>query len=170
MCIVLNAKDICVTGRKMTDKVYYKHTGQVSLSLSLCVKVTVFWEHVHYARMCTHTGGTHICTSATVCVSSIQCLSWFIEVSMVRSPNSSSFNVESLLSRQFLHNCLCLVISRIIFITICTYRFICNVSIYNRQFCCFDSRFFYYIYAWTALNPEMHLLNLLFSCVWFCLI
>ncbi|XP_030531037.1 50S ribosomal protein L13 [Rhodamnia argentea] len=29
MCIVLNAKDICVTGRKMTDKVYYKHTGFV---------------------------------------------------------------------------------------------------------------------------------------------
>ncbi|KAI3409011.1 uncharacterized protein J3R85_019889 [Psidium guajava] len=29
MCIVLNAKDICVTGRKMTDKVYYKHTGYV---------------------------------------------------------------------------------------------------------------------------------------------
>ncbi|KAF8011020.1 hypothetical protein BT93_J1603 [Corymbia citriodora subsp. variegata] len=29
MCIVLNAKDICVTGRKMTDKVYYWHTGYV---------------------------------------------------------------------------------------------------------------------------------------------
>ncbi|KAG4909467.1 50S ribosomal protein L13 [Glycine soja] len=29
MCIVLNAKDICVTGRKLTDKVYYWHTGQV---------------------------------------------------------------------------------------------------------------------------------------------
>lgn len=27
MCIVLNAKDICVTGRKLTDKVYYWHTG-----------------------------------------------------------------------------------------------------------------------------------------------
>ncbi|CAI0456878.1 unnamed protein product, partial [Linum tenue] len=30
MCIVINAKDISVTGRKMTDKVYYWHTGQVS--------------------------------------------------------------------------------------------------------------------------------------------
>ncbi|KAM0957917.1 hypothetical protein ACFX13_023672 [Malus domestica] len=29
MCIVLNAKDVCVTGRKMTDKVYYWHTGYV---------------------------------------------------------------------------------------------------------------------------------------------
>ncbi|XP_057839561.1 uncharacterized protein LOC131049511 isoform X1 [Cryptomeria japonica] len=29
MCIVLNAKDICVTGRKMTDKVYRWHTGYV---------------------------------------------------------------------------------------------------------------------------------------------
>lgn len=27
MCIVLNAKDICVTGRKMTDKFYCWHTG-----------------------------------------------------------------------------------------------------------------------------------------------
>lgn len=29
MCIVLNAKDICVTGRKMTDKFYRWHTGYV---------------------------------------------------------------------------------------------------------------------------------------------
>ncbi|WCJ27496.1 Ribosomal protein L13 family protein [Euphorbia peplus] len=29
MCIVLNAKDICVTGRKMTDKVYHWHTGYI---------------------------------------------------------------------------------------------------------------------------------------------
>ncbi|KAJ4834303.1 hypothetical protein Tsubulata_034316 [Turnera subulata] len=28
MCIVLNAKDVCVTGRKLTNKVYYWHTGQ----------------------------------------------------------------------------------------------------------------------------------------------
>ncbi|WVZ03177.1 hypothetical protein V8G54_023983 [Vigna mungo] len=28
MCIVLNAKDVCVTGRKLTKKVYYWHTGQ----------------------------------------------------------------------------------------------------------------------------------------------
>ncbi|KAF5732874.1 54S ribosomal protein L23 mitochondrial-like isoform X1 [Tripterygium wilfordii] len=27
MCIVLNAKDVCFTGRKLTDKVYYWHTG-----------------------------------------------------------------------------------------------------------------------------------------------
>lgn len=29
MCIVLNAKDICVTGRKLTDKFYRWHTGYV---------------------------------------------------------------------------------------------------------------------------------------------
>ncbi|CAK9320325.1 unnamed protein product [Citrullus colocynthis] len=29
MCIVLNAKDIAVTGRKLTNKVYYWHTGYV---------------------------------------------------------------------------------------------------------------------------------------------
>ncbi|XP_057536951.1 uncharacterized protein LOC130814778 [Amaranthus tricolor] len=29
MCIVLNAKDICVTGRKLTDKCYRWHTGFV---------------------------------------------------------------------------------------------------------------------------------------------
>ncbi|XP_022133371.1 uncharacterized protein LOC111005959 [Momordica charantia] len=29
MCIVLNAKDICVTGRKLTDKFYHWHTGYV---------------------------------------------------------------------------------------------------------------------------------------------
>ncbi|XP_050374603.1 uncharacterized protein LOC126792167 [Argentina anserina] len=29
ICIVLNAKDICVTGRKLTDKVYHWHTGYV---------------------------------------------------------------------------------------------------------------------------------------------
>ncbi|KAL9242011.1 hypothetical protein vseg_016058 [Gypsophila vaccaria] len=29
MCIVLNAKDICVTGRKLTDKYYRWHTGYV---------------------------------------------------------------------------------------------------------------------------------------------
>ncbi|PRQ38038.1 putative ribosomal protein L13 [Rosa chinensis] len=29
MCIVLNAKDICVTGSKLTDKVYHWHTGYV---------------------------------------------------------------------------------------------------------------------------------------------
>ncbi|KAK6912991.1 Ribosomal protein L13, partial [Dillenia turbinata] len=28
MCIVLNAKEVCVTGRKMTDKFYRWHTGQ----------------------------------------------------------------------------------------------------------------------------------------------
>uniref|UniRef100_A0A2N9FYK1 50S ribosomal protein L13 n=1 Tax=Fagus sylvatica TaxID=28930 RepID=A0A2N9FYK1_FAGSY len=31
MCIVLNAKDLCVTGRKLTDKFYRWHTGQVPL-------------------------------------------------------------------------------------------------------------------------------------------
>jgi hypothetical protein len=30
MCVVLNAKDISVTGKKMTDKIYYWHTGLVS--------------------------------------------------------------------------------------------------------------------------------------------
>ncbi|XP_039024481.1 50S ribosomal protein L13-like [Hibiscus syriacus] len=29
MCIVINAKDVCVTGRKLTDKVYYWHTGYI---------------------------------------------------------------------------------------------------------------------------------------------
>lgn len=29
MCIVLNAKDVSVTGRKLTNKTYYWHTGQV---------------------------------------------------------------------------------------------------------------------------------------------
>ncbi|KAK9697234.1 hypothetical protein RND81_08G023700 [Saponaria officinalis] len=29
MCIILNAKDICVTGRKLTDKYYRWHTGYV---------------------------------------------------------------------------------------------------------------------------------------------
>ncbi|XP_024031319.1 uncharacterized protein LOC21400629 [Morus notabilis] len=29
MCIVINAKDICVTGRKLTDKFYRWHTGYV---------------------------------------------------------------------------------------------------------------------------------------------
>ena len=36
MCIVLNAKDICVTGRKLTDKFYRWHTGQV-MTLSIIV-------------------------------------------------------------------------------------------------------------------------------------
>lgn len=29
MCIVINAKDVCVTGRKLTNKFYHWHTGQV---------------------------------------------------------------------------------------------------------------------------------------------
>ncbi|PQM33406.1 50S ribosomal protein L13 [Prunus yedoensis var. nudiflora] len=29
MCIVLNAKDVCVTGRKLTNKVYHWHTGYI---------------------------------------------------------------------------------------------------------------------------------------------
>uniref|UniRef100_A0A0E0LRK1 Uncharacterized protein n=1 Tax=Oryza punctata TaxID=4537 RepID=A0A0E0LRK1_ORYPU len=29
MCVVLNAKDISVMGRKMTDKIYYWHTGYI---------------------------------------------------------------------------------------------------------------------------------------------
>ncbi|KAG9148918.1 hypothetical protein Leryth_022073 [Lithospermum erythrorhizon] len=29
MCIVINAKDIGVTGRKLTDKIYYWHTGYI---------------------------------------------------------------------------------------------------------------------------------------------
>lgn len=31
MCVVINAKDISVTGRKLTDKFYRWHTGSVSL-------------------------------------------------------------------------------------------------------------------------------------------
>ncbi|KAJ0667763.1 putative ribosomal protein L13 [Helianthus annuus] len=34
MCVVLNAKDICVTGRKLTNKFYRWHTGQVSFFLT----------------------------------------------------------------------------------------------------------------------------------------
>ncbi|CAN0924667.1 50S ribosomal protein L13 [Linum grandiflorum] len=37
MCIVVNAKDIAVSGRKMTDKVYYWHTGQVSTTIYIYV-------------------------------------------------------------------------------------------------------------------------------------
>lgn len=44
MCIVINAKDICVTGRKLTDKVYYWHTGQVPLSLPLSLSDVI----LHY--------------------------------------------------------------------------------------------------------------------------
>eukprot|EP01018_Ginkgo_biloba_P008220 Gb_33271 [translate_table: standard] len=29
MCVVLNAKDICVTGKKLTDKIYRWHTGYI---------------------------------------------------------------------------------------------------------------------------------------------
>nr|XP_027101951.1 uncharacterized protein LOC113722917 isoform X2 [Coffea arabica] len=29
MCIVINAKDVCVTGRKLTDKFYRWHTGYI---------------------------------------------------------------------------------------------------------------------------------------------
>ncbi|XVF57846.1 hypothetical protein PTKIN_Ptkin07bG0015300 [Pterospermum kingtungense] len=29
MCVVINAKDLCVTGRKLTNKLYHWHTGQV---------------------------------------------------------------------------------------------------------------------------------------------
>ena len=31
MCVIINTKDVCVTGRKMTDKFYRWHTGQVQL-------------------------------------------------------------------------------------------------------------------------------------------
>ncbi|XWS44037.1 hypothetical protein CRYUN_Cryun15aG0010700 [Craigia yunnanensis] len=29
MCIIINAKDVCVTGRKLTNKFYHWHTGQL---------------------------------------------------------------------------------------------------------------------------------------------
>ncbi|XP_042001609.1 50S ribosomal protein L13-like [Salvia splendens] len=29
MCVIINAKDVCVTGRKMTDKFYRWHTGYI---------------------------------------------------------------------------------------------------------------------------------------------
>ncbi|KAK3023582.1 hypothetical protein RJ639_044042, partial [Escallonia herrerae] len=39
MCIVLNAKDVCVTGRKLTDKFYRWHTGQERVqSLEIGIK------------------------------------------------------------------------------------------------------------------------------------
>jgi hypothetical protein len=34
ICIVLNAKDVAVTGRKLTDKVYQWHTGYICHALS----------------------------------------------------------------------------------------------------------------------------------------
>lgn len=37
MCIVLNANEICVTGRKLTDKKYYWHTGCVK---NILLKIT----------------------------------------------------------------------------------------------------------------------------------
>ncbi|KAD5802726.1 hypothetical protein E3N88_14086 [Mikania micrantha] len=37
MCVVLNAKDICVTGRKLTDKFYRWHTGQVPFPLQMYI-------------------------------------------------------------------------------------------------------------------------------------
>lgn len=43
MCIVLNAKDVCVTGRKLTDKVYYWHTGQV---LCMIAFNTFSWNQI----------------------------------------------------------------------------------------------------------------------------
>ena len=47
MCIVINAKDVRVTGRKLTDKVYYWHTGQVLLFSAVSfneLKVVAYWE------------------------------------------------------------------------------------------------------------------------------
>ncbi|KAK1318589.1 hypothetical protein QJS10_CPB04g01773 [Acorus calamus] len=44
MCIVLNAKDVCVTGKKLTDKVYRWHTGQVNM-LSLIV-IVFHWRGI----------------------------------------------------------------------------------------------------------------------------
>ncbi|CAN1321728.1 50S ribosomal protein L13 [Linum perenne] len=43
MCIVVNAKDIAVTGRKMTDKIYYRHTGQVSTFIKLLASVNLLY-------------------------------------------------------------------------------------------------------------------------------
>ncbi|KZV47562.1 hypothetical protein F511_32226, partial [Dorcoceras hygrometricum] len=42
MCVVINAKDVCVTGRKMTDKFYRWHTGQVQdVNLILLLYIVV---------------------------------------------------------------------------------------------------------------------------------
>lgn len=35
ICVILNAKHIAVTGRKLTDKFYRWHTGYLSFSLTL---------------------------------------------------------------------------------------------------------------------------------------
>ena len=43
MCIVLNAKDICVTGRKLTDKVYHWHTGQVLITKTFDILLLLWW-------------------------------------------------------------------------------------------------------------------------------
>lgn len=54
MCIVLNAKDICVTGRKLTDKVYHWHTGQVPyLLILLMMRITIYmYTYIYYVCVC----------------------------------------------------------------------------------------------------------------------
>lgn len=36
ICVVVNAKDITLTGNKLTDKKYYWHTGYADAYRSLC--------------------------------------------------------------------------------------------------------------------------------------
>ncbi len=40
ICVVVNAKDITLTGNKLTDKKYYWHTGYADAYRSLCNLVT----------------------------------------------------------------------------------------------------------------------------------
>lgn len=44
MCIVINAKDICVTGRKLTNKFYHWHTGQVLPALLFFTFMICIWD------------------------------------------------------------------------------------------------------------------------------
>ncbi|KAK2969811.1 hypothetical protein RJ640_028091, partial [Escallonia rubra] len=44
MCIVLNAKDLCVTGRKLTDKFYRWHTGQKQYNLIIIKRDFIHWR------------------------------------------------------------------------------------------------------------------------------
>jgi len=53
MCIVLNAKDISVTGRKMTDKIYYWHTGLVNHSQKV-VGYIIFEIFVNFLLLCVY--------------------------------------------------------------------------------------------------------------------
>ena len=47
VCVVLNAKDITLTGNKLTDKKYYWHTGYVESFLFI-----ILWLQMSYTSIC----------------------------------------------------------------------------------------------------------------------